>query len=120
MRVDVRVRVLGLAMLRQHPRRDLEDLADELEHRIVGEVLQRELALAHVAGVRFAQDRVAVARYHASVLERVPEVLGDVFVAEVAAHALLHLLQPVEDFLVGEAVEGAREAVEACREREHG
>jgi hypothetical protein len=35
-------------------------LADELEHRIVREMLQGELALAGVARVRLAKHRVAV------------------------------------------------------------
>lgn len=39
MSVDVGVRVLGLAVLSQDTRGNLVDLADELEHGVLGEVV---------------------------------------------------------------------------------
>jgi hypothetical protein len=58
--VDVGVGVLGLAVLGENTGGDLVDLADELEHWVVGKVLLGELALGDVAGVGLAEDGVAV------------------------------------------------------------
>ena len=59
--IDVGVRVLGLAVLGEDAGGDLVDLADELEHGVIGQVLEGELALGDVAGVSLAEDGVAVA-----------------------------------------------------------
>lgn len=63
---------------------------------------------------------MAVAGHDAARVEGVPEVLGDGLVAEVVTDLLLHDGEPVEDLLVGEAVEGTGETVEAGGEREEG
>lgn len=60
--INVRVRILSLAMLPQHLRRDFKQLADEFEKWVVGEMAEGELALGEVAGVGFAEDGVAVPR----------------------------------------------------------
>lgn len=46
---------------------------------------------------------MAIARNDLSRFQSGPEVVRNGFVAEIAADLLLHLLQPVEDFLVGSA-----------------
>ena len=119
-RIHVRVRVLRLAVLGQDTGRDLVHLADELEHGVVGQVLEGELALGDVARVRLAEHSVAVAGDHTAGLEGVPQVFLDVLVAQVRADGFLHLLQPVQHFLVGEAVEGPGETVQAGGEGEVG
>ena len=55
----------------------LVDGLDHLEELIIRQVLQGELALARVARVGLAEDRVAVARDDALGVEGVPRVLGD-------------------------------------------
>lgn len=60
MAVDVGVRVLGLAMLREDPWHDLVDGVDDLEQLVVGHVLEGELPLARVSGVGLPEDGVAV------------------------------------------------------------
>jgi hypothetical protein len=48
-RVHVGPRVLGLALLEKNRRNDLVEVRDELEQRVVGQVLLGKLSLAHVA-----------------------------------------------------------------------
>lgn len=56
--------VLGLALLQQHVGHDLVELSHQLEHGIVGKVLQCKLALAGVTRVGLPQDGVAVTWHH--------------------------------------------------------
>ena len=109
--IDVREGVLGLAVLGEDTRSDLVDLGDEVEHGVLGEVLESELALADVAGVGLAEDGVAVTGNDTAGVEGVPEVLLDVLVREVRADAGLHLGEPVEDLLVGKTVERTSETI---------
>ena len=51
---------------------------------------------------------MAVARYDAAALQSVPEIFGDVLVAEIGADHFLHLCEPVEHFLVSKTVERTR------------
>lgn len=118
--VNVGVRVLGLAVLGEDARRDLVDLADQLEHWVVRQVLLGELALGDVSGVRLPQHGVAVTGHDLALLERRPEVVLDGLVAEVVADLPLHVLQPPQHLLVGQTVERSGKTVETSREREHG
>ena len=59
--VHVGVGVLRLAVLSQHSGHDVVDGVHDLEERVVRQVLESELALALVAGVRLAQHGVTVA-----------------------------------------------------------
>lgn len=119
-RVDVGEGVLGLAVLGQNAGGDLVDLADQLEHRVVGHLLLRELALGHVPGVGLAEDGVAVTGDDAARVQRRPEVVGDGLVAEVIANALLHLREPVQNLLVGKTVQGTGETVQTGSEGQEG
>jgi hypothetical protein len=78
--VDVGEGVLGLAVLGEDTGGDLVDLGDEVEHGVVGKVLEGELALADVTRVGLAEDGVAVTGNDTAGLEGVPEVLLDVLV----------------------------------------
>jgi hypothetical protein len=118
--VDVGVGVLGLAVLGKDTGGNLVDLADELEHGIVGQVLLGELALGDVTGVSLAEDGVAVTGNDLASLEGGPEVVLDGLVAEVVANSLLHLLEPDEDLLVGETVERTGKTVETSGQGEVG
>ena len=82
---------------------DLIHLADKLEHWIIWQVSESKLALRDVAGVGLAEDGVTVAGNDLSRFESGPEVVRNSFVTQVAADLLLHLLQPIEDLLVGTA-----------------
>ena len=95
---------------RQHPGHHLVQLADELKLGIVGQVLQRELPLAGVAGIRLAKHGVTVPGHHATGLEGGPHKLRHLFVGHVGADLLLHVVEPLEHLLVGQAVEGTRRA----------
>ena len=117
--IDVGPGVLGLALLLQDARSNLEELRAELEQGVVGQVLEGELALAHVARVGLAQHGVAEARNDAARVEHVPAGLLDLLVGvRRLANVLHHLGDEAEALLVGEAVERAGEAVHAGGERE--
>ncbi len=118
--VNVGEGVLGLAVLGEDAGGNLVDLADKLEHGVVGHVGLGKGALSHVAGVSLAEDGVAVAGNDTAGLEGVPEVLGDVGIGQVVANDLLHLAEPVEDLLVGETVEGTGQTIETSGEGEEG
>ena len=62
--VHVGPRVLDLAQVEQDARHHVVELRHQVEHLVVGQVLQRKLALARVARVRLAQHRVAVTGHH--------------------------------------------------------
>lgn len=118
--IDVGVGVLGLAVLGQHTRGDLVDLADQLEHGILGHLLLRELALRHVARVRLAQDSVAVAGHDTARVQGGPQVVSDVLVAQVVTNRLLHLGEPVQHLLVGQTVQGTSQTLETSRDGQEG
>ena len=72
MGVDVGVGVLGLSVLGEDTGCDLVDLADELEHWVIGQVLLGKLALGDVAGIRLAENSVAVSGNDLTGLESGP------------------------------------------------
>ena len=83
---------------------NLIDLADKLEHGIIGQVSESYLALRYVEGVSLAEDGVAIAGNDLSRFQSRPEVFCDGIVTEITADLFLHLLKPVKDFLVGSAI----------------
>ena len=70
--IDVRERILGLAVFSKNTWCDLVNLADELEHWVIGQVLECELALRDVSRVSLAQDCVTVARNDLTSVESRP------------------------------------------------
>jgi hypothetical protein len=107
-------------VLGENAGRDLVDLADELEHGVIGQMLLGKLALGDVAGVGLAEDGVAVSGDDLASLKGGPEVVGDGLVAEVVADRLLHLLEPDKHLLVGESVEGTGKTVQTSGEGQVG
>lgn len=99
---------------------DLVDGGDELEHVVLGEAFLGELALDGVARVCLAEHGVAVARDDLAGVQGFPEVgADDVLVGHVlGAYLVAEFEEPLEDLLVGAAVQGPREAVHAGGERE--
>ena len=59
--IDIGPWVLSLALLQENARDDLVELGDELEKFVIGQVLEGELALALVAGIRLAEHGMTVA-----------------------------------------------------------
>mgnify|MGYP007135338112 CR=1 FL=1 len=103
-RVDVRIGVLGLAVLLEDLRGDLGVAQDELEDGVGsdawagGGVIHKGLE----ARVRLAQDGVAVAGHDTAAVEGLPEVAADILVGVVLWDGLLHLEDPAEHLLRGE------------------
>lgn len=91
-------------MLGQNARGDLVDLADKLEHGVIGELAKSELALRHVTGIGLTQNGVTVSGNDLTGVQGGPEVVLDGLVAEVVANGLLHLGEPVQNLLVGPVV----------------
>lgn len=112
MGVDIRPRVLGFASLEQDVRNKVIDLANELEHLVVGQVLQGKFALGSVARVRLSKNGVTVTGDDLTTLERGPDVVLDGLIRGILANLALHLPEPDEDFLIGEAMERTGETVE--------
>jgi hypothetical protein len=111
--------VLGLSVLGKDTRSDLVDLADKLEERVLGELLESKLALGSVTRVGLAENGVTVSGNDTSGIESVPEVLLDILVREVVTDGLLHLGEPVKDLLVGQSVKRTSKTVKTSGQREH-
>lgn len=107
-------------MLSENTWSNLVNLAHELEHRVLRQMLLSKRSLCHVAGVRLAENGMAISGYNLASFERGPEVISDGLIAEIIANGSLHLLKPEKYLLVGETVQGTGEAVETSRKREHG
>ena len=118
--IDIGVGVLGLSVLSQDTRGNLVDLADELEHGVIGEMLLSKGPLGHVAGVGLAENGVAISRNNLARLKGGPQVVTDGFVAEIVANRSLHFGEPVQHLLVSETVEGAGKTIKTSGEGEHG
>jgi hypothetical protein len=112
--------VLGLSVLGENTRSDLVDLADKLEERVLGELLERKLALGSVTRVGLAKNGVTVSGNDTSGIKGVPEVLLDVLVREIVTDGLLHLGEPVKDLLVGQSMERTSKTVQTSGQGEHG
>ena len=118
--IDVGEGVLGLAVLGQDTGGDLVDLADQLEHGVIGKLAQSKLALGDVTGVSLTQNSVTVTGNDLTGVQSGPQVVGDRLVSKVVANSLLHLGEPVQDFLVGKTVKRTSQTLETGREGEHG
>lgn len=118
--VDVGPGVLGLTGLEENVRDDLVDLTDKLEERVLGQVLEGELSLSSVSGVSLPKDGVAVTGNDLARLEGRPDVLGDLLVRSFFTDLRSHLLDPSEDFLVSETMEGTGETVQGSTEGKEG
>lgn len=70
--VNIGPGVLGLALFQEHVGHNLVKLGNQLEHWVVGQVLQGKLALAGVTRVCFPQDSMAVAWHNLSRGDKFP------------------------------------------------
>ena len=61
--------VLGLTLLQQHIGDNLVKLGDQLEHGVIGKMLQGKFTLAGVTWVRLPQDSMTIAWYHLQPIE---------------------------------------------------
>lgn len=107
-------------MLSENTRGDLVDLADKLEERVVGKFLEGELALGGVAGVGLAENSVSVSGNDTTRVQGRPEVLLDILIRQIVADGLLHLGEPVKNFLVGQSMERTGKPVKTGSQGEHG
>lgn len=106
-------------MFGQNTWRNLVNLADELEHWVIGQVLLGEGSLGHITGVGLPENGMAISRDDLAGLESGPQVVGNGLVAEIIANGSFHLSEPVQYFLVGKAVERTSETIETSSKREH-
>lgn len=116
--IDVRVRVLGLAVLGEDTRGDLVDLGNELEHGVVRHLLLGKSTLSHVTRVSLSENGVAVTGDDTAGVQGGPEVVSDGLVAEIVTDRLLELSEPVQDLLVSKTVEGTGKTVKTSGQRE--
>lgn len=116
MAVNIGIRVGHLPMFLENVWHDLVNGVHHLEEFVVGHVLEGEFALARVAWVRFAQNRVSVPRDDLFGIERVPSKLRDGIGIDWLAFGLkfvLEFLNPFQDFLIGQPVQRTSQRVEA-------
>ena len=73
------------------------ELAHELEHGIVGQMLQSELALRSVAGVGLAQHGMAVSGHDLTALQGVPDKLLQLLLRHIVADLVAQIGQPQQD-----------------------
>ena len=121
-RIDIRIRILRLAVLQQHARRNLRVPLHEPKQRITRNLRPRgrEVNESLEPRVWLPQHRVAVAGDHLPGIEGRPEIVLDGLVGEVCADVRLHFEDPAEDFLGCQAVEGAGETLQAGGVAEEG
>ena len=110
----------SITHLQENTGNNVVNLADKLEHGVFRKVLEGELPLSSVAGIGLTKDSMAIARNDLATFEGRPDVLLHGVVGRVLAELGLHLAQPEEDLLVGEAVERAGETVQGSTEGEEG
>ena len=119
-RIDVRVRIRHLPVFLQHAGHHRVDGIYDLEERIVGHVLQSELALARVSRIGLAQHRVAITGHDLLRVQRLPREFGNrisVHLLPLLREFVLQRLYPLEYLLIRESVEGAGEGVQSRRVR---
>mmetsp|Transcript_29188 Transcript_29188/g.44939 ORF Transcript_29188/g.44939 Transcript_29188/m.44939 type:complete len:399 (+) Transcript_29188:306-1502(+) len=116
MRIDIGVRVGNLAVFLQNIRHDLVDRVDDLEEFVIGHVLQGEFSLARVARIRLSKDGVAVSGDDLFGVQSVPSEFGNGVGVDVLTLGLefgLEVLDPSQNFLVGQSVERSGKGVES-------
>lgn len=112
--VNVRVRVLGLAVLLEHLGGDAAVLLDQLENGVLGN-LGASGGIVHQsleARVGLAEHSVAIAGDDTARVERGPEVLLDILLSVAGRDVVLHLKNPAENLLGGKAVERTSQTLE--------
>ena len=110
--VHVGVRVLGLAVLRQHLGGDLGVLLDQLEDW-VGQHIRTGVGKVHQgleARVGLAENSVAVSGHDTARLEGFPQVGAHVLVSELGSDLVLHGQDPAQHFLRGQTVQWTSQA----------
>ncbi len=104
-------------MLHEDARGDLVDHVDQLEQRVIRQVLLAEFHLGGVAGVGLAQNGVTVTRNDLAAVEGIPEGLLELFLGGHLAAELGHeVLGPTEDLLVCQTVQRSGQTVDTSRE----
>mmetsp|Transcript_733 Transcript_733/g.1760 ORF Transcript_733/g.1760 Transcript_733/m.1760 type:complete len:424 (+) Transcript_733:332-1603(+) len=116
MRIDIGIRIGHLPVLGENSGHDLINGVDDFEERIVRHVFQSEFPLAGVPRVGFAQHGVSVSGNDLFGVQGLPGKFRDGLGVDLLALGLefgLQGLDPLEDFLVGQAVERSGKGVQA-------
>lgn len=116
MSVNIGPWVLDLAGLKENIGNNLVELSDELEHWVVGKVLEGELTLASVSGIGLTEDSMTVTGNDLARFKSAPHKLGELLVGDFTTKLSLDLGEPHKHFLVSQAVEGTGETVHASGE----
>lgn len=111
---------LGLSVLGQNTWGDLVNLANELEHGVIWQMVLSKGSLGHVTRISLAENGVAISGNDLSTLQCSPQIISNGLVAEIVANSSLHLCEPGQDLLVSETVERAGETIETSSKRQHG
>ena len=112
--------VLDLAGLVQDGWHNHVHVGHQLEKLIVGKVFQCKFTLACVSGIGFTQHSVTVSGNHLSGFQESPHVVFQLVFGSVETNVFDHLGQEDQDFLIGQAVQGAGQAAHTSGERKVG
>jgi len=91
-------------------------LTNELEQRVIRQVLECEFTLSSVARIRLPQYGMPITRNDLASLQCRPHIFFHSPIGCILTNLGLHLAQPEENFLVGETVKRTGEAIQRCTE----
>ena len=114
--------VLGLSVLGENAGSNLVDEAHKIDKLVVLDVLLAELTLAGKAGVGLAQNSVPITGHNLAAVEGVPKRFFHGVLGEATGSLVLvaELLDPNQNLLIGQAVEGAGQSVHSGGEGQVG
>lgn len=82
-------------------------------------MLLGKFSLCHVTGIGLAENGVTVTWNDLTGIESRPQVVLDGLITEIITNSSLHLCEPVQDFLVGEAVKRTSKTVQTSSKGQH-
>mmetsp|Transcript_72612 Transcript_72612/g.119597 ORF Transcript_72612/g.119597 Transcript_72612/m.119597 type:complete len:291 (+) Transcript_72612:305-1177(+) len=116
MGIDVGIWILHLALLQEHWRNGLIACVDQLEEGILRAVLQGKFTFQHVSWIRVSQHGVAKAWNDLTFLQGlVGKVRQELLGGFLPMQLLLDIQEPRQALLVGQAMQGSRQAAEPGR-----
>lgn len=113
MGIDVGIWILDLALLQEHGRNGLIACVDQLEEGIIRAVLQGKVTFQHVSWICVSQHGVAKAWDDLAFLQGLVGKVGHQLLGGfLPMQLLLDIQEPGQTLLVGQAVQGPRQAAE--------
>mmetsp|Transcript_3809 Transcript_3809/g.8210 ORF Transcript_3809/g.8210 Transcript_3809/m.8210 type:complete len:398 (+) Transcript_3809:440-1633(+) len=116
MGINIRVGIGNLSVFLQDIRHDLVNGVDNLEQFVIGHVLHSKISLACVSRIGLSQNGVAVSGDNLLGVQSFPSKFGNSFGCDFLSFGFkfgLEVLNPLEDFLVGQTVKRSGKCVQS-------